>query len=174
MFFKGIFLKKYLYKENIVKIILFLLISSFLIFIDQWTKYLVTLYFSKGNKLVIIENIFEIFYLENRGAAFGILQGQQQLFFIITIIVLLLLFFYLLKIPFKKRYYPLFIVLVLIFSGATGNFIERITKGYVVDFLYFKPINFPLFNVADSYITISCFLLLYLILFYYKEDEIKF
>ena len=174
MFFKGIFLKKYLYKENIVKIILFLLISSFLIFIDQWTKYLVTLYFSKGNKLVVIENIFEIFYLENRGAAFGILQGQQQLFFIITIIVFLLLFIYLFKIPFKKKYYPLFIVLVLIFSGATGNFIERITKGYVVDFLYFKPINFPLFNVADSYIKIFCFLLLYLILFYYKEDEIKF
>ena len=115
-----------------------------------------------------------MFYLENRGAAFGILQGQRELFFVITIIVLVGLLIFLYKIPFNKKYMPLFVVLILIFSGAIGNFIERVTKGYVVDFLYFKPINFPLFNIADSYITIACFVLLYLLLFHYKEDELKF
>lgn len=145
-----------------------------LIFIDQLTKQIVTKHLLNGDKIIVISEIFEIFYLENRGAAFGILQGQKELFFIITIIVLSGLLVFLYKIPFNKKYVPLFIVLILIFSGAIGNFIERVTKGYVVDFLYFKPINFPLFNIADSYITIACFVLLYLLLFHYKEEELKF
>ena len=141
-----------------------------LIFIDQLTKSIVTNNLSTGNKIIVIPEVFEIFYLENRGAAFGILQGQRVLFFVITIIVLLLLVVFLFRLPYQKKYIPLYIVLLLIFSGAIGNFIDRITKGYVVDFLYFKPINFPLFNLADSYITIACFLLLYLIVFHYKEE----
>lgn len=145
-----------------------------LIFIDQLTKSIVTNRLSNGNKIIVIPEVFEIFYLENRGAAFGILQGQRVLFFVITIIVLLLLVVFLFRLPYQKKYIPLYIVLLLIFSGAIGNFIDRITKGYVVDFLYFKPINFPLFNLADSYITIACFLLLYLIVFHYKEEELKF
>ena len=145
-----------------------------LIFIDQLTKSIVTNRLSNGNKIIVIPEVFEIFYLENRGAAFGILQGQRVLFFVITIIVLLLLVVFLFRLPYQKKYIPLYIVLILIFSGAIGNFIDRITKGYVVDFLYFKPINFPLFNLADSYITIACFLLLYLIVFHYKEEELKF
>lgn len=145
-----------------------------LIFIDQLTKSIVTNHLSNGNKIIVIPEVFEIFYLENRGAAFGILQGQRVLFFVITIIVLLLLVVFLFRLPYQKKYIPLYIVLLLIFSGAIGNFIDRITKGYVVDFLYFKPINFPLFNLADSYITIACFVLLYLLLFHYKEEELKF
>ena len=167
-------ISKFLNKTNIIKIVSFFFCSSVLIFIDQLTKKLVTDYLSNGNKIIVIPNIFEMFYLENRGAAFGILQGQRELFFVITIVVLIGLLIYLYKIPFNKKYMPLFVVLLLIFSGAIGNFIERVTKGYVVDFLYFKPINFPLFNVADSYITIACFVLLYLLLFHYKEDELKF
>lgn len=153
---------------------IFFICSAVLIFIDQLTKQIVTKHLSNGNIIIVIPNIFEVFYLENRGAAFGILQGQRELFFVITIIVLVGLLIFLYKIPFNKKYMPLFVVLILIFSGAIGNFIERVTKGYVVDFLYFKPINFPLFNIADSYITIACFVLLYLLLFHYKEDELKF
>ena len=166
--------KSFFNKINVVKYIIFLFCSAVLIFVDQLTKQLVTEHLSGGNKIIVIPNIFEMFYLENRGAAFGILQGQRELFFVITIVVLIGLLIFLYKIPFNKKYMPLFIVLMLIFSGAIGNFIERVTKGYVVDFLYFKPINFPLFNVADSYITIACFVLLYLLLFHYKEDELKF
>ena len=167
-------LKKYFNKANIIKFVVFILCSVILIFIDQFTKHEVTKHLSSGNKMIVIPDVFEIFYLENRGAAFGILQGQKELFFIITIVVILLLIVFLFRIPNSKKYLPLYIVLTLIFSGAIGNFIDRVLKGYVVDFLYFKPINFPLFNVADSYITIACFVLLYLLLFYYKEDELKF
>ena len=167
-------LKKYINKNNGIKLIIFSICSMILIFIDQLTKSIVTNRLSNGNKIIVIPEVFEIFYLENRGAAFGILQGQRVLFFVITIIVLLLLVVFLFRLPYQKKYIPLYIVLLLIFSGAIGNFIDRITKGYVVDFLYFKPINFPLFNLADSYITIACFLLLYLIVFHYKEEELKF
>ena len=167
-------LKKYINKNNGIKLIIFSICSMILIFIDQLTKSIVTNNLSTGNKIIVIPEVFEIFYLENRGAAFGILQGQRVLFFVITIIVLLLLVVFLFRLHYQKKYIPLYIVLLLIFSGAIGNFIDRITKGYVVDFLYFKPINFPLFNLADSYITIACFLLLYLIVFHYKEEELKF
>ena len=167
-------INKTIQKNIILKYLIFLLCSTILIFIDQFAKQLVTRNLSNGNKIIVIPEIFEIFYLENRGAAFGILQGQRVLFFIITIIVIIGLLIFLYKIPYEKKYFPLFIVLILIFAGAIGNFIERVTKGYVVDFLYFKPINFPLFNIADSYITIACVILLYLLLFYYKEDELKF
>ena len=167
-------LKKYLNKNNGIKLIIFTFVSLVLIFIDQFTKQVLTKNLANGNKIIVIPEIFEMFYLENRGAAFGILQGQKVLFFVITIVVLLILIAFLFRLPYQKRYMPLYIVLILIFSGAIGNFIDRITKGYVVDFLYFKPINFPLFNLADSYITIACFLLLYLIVFHYKEEELKF
>ena len=130
-------LKKYFDKNNGIKLIIFLFCSLILIFIDQLTKRLVTKYLFNGNKIVVLKDIFEIFYLENRGAAFGILQGQRELFFIITIVVLLMLFIFLFRLPYKKKYMPLYIVLILIFSGAIGNFIDRITKGYVVDFLYY-------------------------------------
>ena len=61
---------------------------------------------------------------------------------------------------------------MLICSGAIGNMIDRVSRGYVVDFFYFKLINFPIFNVADCYVTVAAFLLIVLIFFYYKEEEL--
>ena len=61
----------------------------------------------------------------------------------------------------------------MICSGALGNFIDRIAHRYVVDFFYFELIDFPVFNVADIYVTVSAVLLILLILFYYKEDELS-
>ena len=62
--------------------------------------------------------------------------------------------------------------LVVLCAGAIGNFIDRIINGYVVDFIYFEIINFPIFNIADIYVCISVFLLLYLLIFHYKEEEL--
>ena len=63
------------------------------------------------------------------------------------------------------------VCLMMVSAGAVGNMIDRIGQGYVVDFLYFKLINFPIFNVADCYVTISAFLLILLVFFYYREEE---
>lgn len=160
---------------NKIKKLLILIFSSLvLIFLDQWTKYLAIIMLKDKEPFDVFKNILQFFYYENRGAAFGILQGQRYLFFVVTVIVLVLIINYFIKIPFNKKYLLLNMILILIFSGAIGNFIDRIIKGYVVDFIYFIPINFPIFNVADSFITVACFLLLFAILFYYKEDDLKF
>ena len=75
------------------------------------------------------------------------------------------------RMPDGKHYRPLAVCLMLIASGAVGNMIDRITQSYVVDFLYFSLINFPIFNVADCYVTCSAVGLVLLIMFYYKDED---
>ena len=123
-------------------------------------------------KLDNIKNVFELYYLENRGAAFGIFQGKRVIFLIITIIILVFLSYCFWRIPYTRKYATLRGVLVLIAAGAVGNFIDRMCNGYVVDFFYFKLIDFPVFNVADIYVTVGTFILAFLLLFYYKEEDL--
>ena len=146
--------------------------SSILIFFDQWTKWLAVKYLSSGKIIDVIPNILQFVYVENTGAAFGILKNQKVLFTIITIIVIVGIIYYLIKMKFDQKNIFNYIVLLLIFSGAIGNFIDRIKKSYVVDFIYFKPINFPVFNVADTYITIACIVLL-ISMFLLKENNLQ-
>ena len=72
----------------------------------------------------------------------------------------------------ERRYLVLRILAVLIVAGAIGNFIDRLRLGYVVDFFYFCLIDFPIFNVADIYVTVSTFVLLFVMFFYYKEEDL--
>ena len=121
------------------------------------------------------------------------MHGQQGFFLLITIAVLLGILYVLYKLPenFKirsknasgsllkkergeKTYYPLLLALSLVFSGAIGNFVDRQLQSYVVDFIYFSPIDFPVFNVADMYVTCASFLLLYLLGFYYGDEDMHF
>jgi len=148
-------------------------IFSIIIFIliDQFTKLLAIKKLKDNLSFSIIPHIFELQYLENRGAAFGILQGQKYFFVIITVIFLAILFYIYNSIPGESKYVYLRIVMILFFSGAIGNFIDRIKNNYVVDFFYFTPVNFPIFNVADIYVTSGAFFLIVLVLFYYKEDD---
>ena len=76
------------------------------------------------------------------------------------------------KLPFTRRYLPLRVCMVLLVSGALGNVIDRVMHRYVVDFFYFKLIDFPVFNVADIYVTVGTFILAFLLLFYYKEEDL--
>lgn len=154
------------------KIIISILSIAVLVGIDQWTKSLATT--KLQTPIEIIPGVFEFNYVENRGAAFGILQDHQMMFAIFTVLVVVLIFAFYLKIPHDKKYIPLNISLVVLMAGAIGNFIDRTYLGYVVDFLYFKLINFPVFNVADIYVTCSAILLVILVLFIYKDEDLKF
>lgn len=151
-----------------------LLLVILLIALDQWTKLLAVQHLKGQKPFVILDGIFELHYLENRGAAFGILQGQKGIFLLCTAFVLAILCFYYHRMPPEKRYIPLRIVGVLLGAGAVGNLIDRMSQSYVVDFLYFKLIDFPVFNVADCYVTVGAVLLAVLILFVYREDELTF
>lgn len=144
-----------------------------LVCIDQFTKYLVVGHLKDRPAYVLIRNIFQLEYLENRGAAFGILQNQRVFFYISVLLITAAVIWFYSKVPMEKKYLPLRICAVLIVGGAFGNCIDRICLNYVVDFFYFKLIDFPIFNVADIYVTVAAFLLVILILVYYKEEDLE-
>lgn len=144
-----------------------------LVFLDQFTKHLVVLHLKNQPPYVLIKQVFQLEYLENRGAAFGVLQNQRIFFYISVIVITIAVIWFYRHVPMEKKYLPLRICAVLILSGAFGNCIDRIRLNYVVDFFYFKLIDFPIFNVADIYVTVAAFLLVILILIYYKEDDLE-
>ena len=145
-----------------------------LVAFDQLTKWLVVKYLLPGGPISIIDGVFELRYLENRGAAFGIFQNRQWMFILLTLIIVAAVIWLYIKMPETKRMLPLRIISVAVISGAIGNLIDRILNSYVVDFLYFRLIDFPIFNVADIYVTVSAVIFIILFIFYYKDDDFKF
>lgn len=139
--------------------------------LDQYTKWLAITHLQE-KPITLIEGVFELRYLENRGAAFGLLQNQQIFFLVICILTLCLLTYFYIRMPNTRRYLLLRICMLSIAAGAIGNMIDRIRFRYVVDFLYFELIDFPIFNVADIFATVATFGLAFLLLFYYKEEEL--
>ena len=122
----------------------------------------------------LIPGVFELQYLENRGAAFGALQNQRWFFILIVIFVLAVLLWCFIRFPKEAHYRPLAVLAVFIAAGAIGNMIDRLLNGYVIDFLYFSLIDFPIFNVADIYVTVAMVVLFILILTIYKDDDFHF
>ena len=109
-----------------------------------------------------------------RGDAFGMLQNQKIFFIFIEILILFVIGFVLLRVPSHRKYNLMHLILVLIASGAIGNMIDRAVQDYVVDFIYFVLIDFPIFNVADIYVTGATAIFVIAILFYYKEEDFSF
>ena len=146
-------------------------LTVLLVALDQWTKYLAVLFLKDQDPFVIIDGVFELHYLENRGAAFGIMQGQQVFFLVIALVVLLAVVYLFCKMSKDAKFVPLRLIAIAVLAGAWGNMIDRVKLEYVVDFFYFRLIDFPIFNVADCYVVIACILFVVLILFYYKDDN---
>lgn len=151
----------------------FFLSCAVLVGLDQWTKLLAVERLKGQSPFVLIDGVFELTYLENRGAAFGMMQGKQVFFFLIAAAVIAAAVYSIWKMPGDRRYLPLYLCAVSLTAGAVGNMIDRVTQGYVVDFLYFRLINFPVFNVADCYVTAGAAVLIFLILFYYRESDLE-
>lgn len=153
--------------------LLFVLIVALLVFFDQWTKRLAVLHLKGKEPFVIWKGVFELSYLENGGTAWGLLQGQQTLFYILTVLFIIVALIELYRLRDNDRFLPFRYILAVILSGAIGNFIDRAANKYVVDFFYIRLIDFPVFNVADCYITFSIAILILLIFFYYTEEEFE-
>lgn len=143
-----------------------------LLMADRLTK-LAALSIKGTEGIPVIKGVFRFFYLENHGAAFGVLKNQRFFLLFITVLILMAVIAAYIKIPFTKRYFPMVVLLILIVSGAAGNMIDRIIHGYVVDFLYFELIDFPVFNIADCYVVVAALFGALLILFYYKDEDFK-
>ena len=123
--------------------------------------------------MIIIKDVFQLRYLENRGAAFGMMQGMKVWFVIGTFLMLAVIIAVYWRWPMEKRYCWARGVMWLLAAGALGNLIDRLRLDYVVDFFYFELINFPIFNVADIYVTCGMAFLMLLVFFYYKEEELE-
>ena len=99
------------------------------------------------------------------------MQGQIPILIVSTVIILAVVLWIYSRIPDTKKYLWLRIIAVMVTAGAIGNFIDRLFRHYVVDFIYFELIDFPIFNVADMYVVIAAFLLIFVSIFVYKEDS---
>jgi len=143
-----------------------------LLLADQYTKWLAISHLKGQEPFVIISRVLEFSYLENTGAAFSSFAGRQTLLICLTTVVTLLLLWKYLTLPGGRRFVPMRFCMLLIISGAVGNLIDRVSRNYVVDFIYFVPIDFPKFNVADIYITVGVAILALLLFFYYQDEEL--
>ena len=127
-----------------------------------------------GNVVDLIPGYLDFAYLENRGAAFGIFQGQVQLLSIISVGIALAILVYLLK---NKEAHPLMkISLSLLVAGALGNVYDRLNYGFVVDFIHFhinEVWHFPTFNVADMCVVIGAGLMILYVLFFDKDESVN-
>lgn len=146
---------------------LWVLLIIFLTGIDQLSKWYFYTNRFQYDGFVVIKDFFYLTYLENRGAAFGVLQNFRWAFIILTIVAVSIMIWYFIKnnnIVFR-------ISMAFLISGAIGNLIDRLLRGFVVDFLDFFPFgfDFPIFNFADICVNIGAFLLIYYVIFIYKE-----
>ena len=148
-------------------------LAFFVILIDQWTKWLVVKNMELGERIVMWDPWFALLSHRNRGAAWGILEGQMRFFTIVTIAVIIGIIYFYHK---EAQGKPLMqLSLMLLLGGAIGNFIDRLFRGEVVDFFdVLIPIinyEFPIFNIADAALTIAVILLFILVLFEKDEDK---
>ena len=132
-------------------------LAGLILILDQGTKLWAARALS-AEPLVLIPGALELTYLENRGAVWGLMQGWRIVFLVATFVFLCILVWFYAK---KRKDMTVLtrVILSLLFAGAIGNLIDRVFLGYVRDMIYFSLINFPVFNVADSAITIAAALL---------------
>ena len=142
-----------------------------LLVLDQLTKLGAAVFLKDRGPVTILPGIFQLQYLENRGAAFGMLENMQWIFVVFALVITAAAVWFYLHIPPVRRFMILRVLCVTLSAGALGNMIDRLLHGDVIDFFYFRLIDFPIFNVADIYVCASVAVLLLVCLFYYKEED---
>ncbi len=133
--------------------------ALFIVFLDQITKFLIKQNFQLNQSIPIIKNILHLTYITNTGSAFGLFKGLNVFFILFSIIVIILIFYYLNKI--KENEKALLFAIGLLLGGTIGNLIDRVFYGVVTDFIDFRI--WPVFNLADSAVSISVILLIVLL-----------
>lgn len=143
-------------------------VTALLVGLDQLTKWLTVVYLKNGEPLTVIPKVLEFTYVENEGAAFGMLQGGRWFFVVLTAILMIALGVFVLTGQFR-RFRMFNISATLVLAGGIGNLIDRAIQGYVVDMIRVTFIDFPVFNVADCCVVVGSILLLIFFLFFYEE-----
>jgi signal peptidase II len=126
--------------------------------VDQVTKWLALTYLAPLDSVPLIKNVLHLTYIENTGAAFGMLKNHRWVFMIVSTAAIIVIIAYLIKK--KPENAAVRLALSLIVAGGTGNMIDRVMRGFVVDFIDVRIIKFYVFNGADSFVTVGCALLI--------------
>ena len=144
------------------------ILMALIVFVDQLTKYLTVFYLKPVDTLPLIQDVLHLTYVENRGAAFGMLSENRWVFMTVSIVAILLLAVYLIWKKPKDKWVCL--SLSFIIGGGIGNMIDRVALGYVVDMIDFRLIHFAVFNVADSFVCVGAgILMVWLIVTGFRE-----
>ncbi len=149
-------------------------LAVLLVLLDQFTKAETVRVLKDGPTISLIPKVLELVYVENTGAVFGFMSNSTLFFCIVTPIFVLMMGYVFFQVPKEKKFFWARLCVLLVVAGGIGNFIDRVTKGFVVDMIYFVPINFPVFNVADCYVTVGVFLLTFFLLFWKELGEKMF
>ncbi len=159
--------------RNIKRYIIDIILFAVLIFLDRITKNWAVANLKDKASIPVIDRILELYYLPNgnTGAAFGMLAGHRVMFLIIAVVVVSVIIYLVINMPEDRKYKIVEILLIFIASGGVGNMIDRFFQGYVVDFIYISIINFPIFNVADMYVSVCTVILAIIVLFRFKEED---
>jgi len=138
-----------------------------MVFLDQISKYIIINHIELGQKITLINNFFNLTYCKNYGAGFSILQNQTIFFYFIGVVAITLFTYMLVKDKSNNLSKAAYLMLI---SGTIGNLIDRVSHVYVVDFLDFIIFgyDFPVFNIADSFLTVGAFILIFSIM---KEEK---
>lgn len=152
---------------NIVPII----VTIGLILLDQGTKLWALGSLKPIQNMTLVEGFLDLTFVENRGVAFGMFSGQRWFILVLTGLIAGVLVYFYRTLPKKAEYIPVRAALLLVLSGAIGNIIDRVFRGYVVDFFEFTFFDWPVFNVADIYVVVGVILLIFLILFVVKDED---
>lgn len=166
--------KKKQRRAKVIMLLIDMVVTALLLSLDQFTKYLAITKLKDNPAVVLIDGALELKYLENRGSAFGMLQNQKFFILFVGFVFLAVILFFLFKLPGEKKFRIVHVFLSAVIAGGIGNMIDRFRFDYVVDFISFVLINFPIFNVADCYIVVSVIGLFILFLFVFKEKDLEF
>ena len=138
--------------------------------LDQLTKWLAVKFLSPIDTVPLIKDVLHLTYVENRGAAFGMLANHRWVFIVISTVTIIAMLYVLFSGRLQNKLYTVSVSMII--SGGIGNMIDRILLGYVVDFIDFRLINFAVFNGADSFVCVGAgILILALILDIIKESR---
>ena len=163
------------YKMNLVEksvcMFYYLFLTTIIVIIDQLTKYLTVQNIALHETIEFIPGFISFTYVQNSGAAWSILEGQMWFFYIITVITIAVIFYFLKTEGNTDKIFGT--ILVLILGGTIGNFIDRLLYKYVIDMIKTEFISFPVFNVADSFLTVGV-IALFIYTIYQEKKSGKF
>lgn len=141
-----------------------------LVVLDQLTKVLALQYLKPVGSVTVFPHALDFTFVENRGVAFGLFSGQRWFILLVTAVICVGLIWYWKSLPQKKEYQPLRISLLLILGGAISNILDRLFRGYVVDYLEVTFIDWPVFNLADIFVVVGTILMAIMVLFVLKDE----